>query len=504
MIRRAAFLLLCLTPGLAAQERAVVVDRGPGPGGRVLVAVLAGPHRLVGPDTSWFRLRRAEQEPASLVVLGRTAAIEGTVSGDVIVVGGDLFVRPGARIAGRAVAIGGGVYPSALALVERGTESHRDNTFIIQRSGDRYELAYQSLYEHASPPLLFPGVYGFRLPSYDRVNGASIPFGPAFSLLGGRAEVNALATYRSDLGKVDPSVRGTAQLTRRVRAEAFAGRGTFSNDDWIWSNLVNSFSVFTSGDDTRNHYRADRGELTVHRVWEWTNVQVEPFLGGVIENAWSVGPAPGELLGPWSLFGKKDTLAMYRPNPAISDGTIGSALAGAAARYERPDLTVRARTRAEWGVGPQSGGDILLAWTERAFLQVTSDLAVTFPTFGEHEYALDVHWVMTPGGDVPRQRFVYLGGPGTLVFLEMLAQGGDELLLIDQRYSIPMPSVRLGLAGEPTLIFRHRMGSAGAGRLPAFEHVIGAGVLLTLLRVELQMDPVGGKFRISTGFSFSR
>lgn len=498
-----AVLALLLATRALAQERVTIVDRGPGASGRVLEAVLARPHRLVPPDSGWFRLRRNEQESGSLVVLGRTAAIEGSVAGDVVVVGGDLFVRPGGRIGGRAIAIGGGVYPSALALVEQGTESFRDNTFLLSGEGGGFQLAYVSLRAHESPPLLFPGVYGLRMPSYDRVNGTSIPFGPAFSFLDGRAQVHALVTYRSDLGKLDPSVQGDAQLTRRLRAELSAGRGTVSNDAWIWTNFVNSFSVFSFGDDTRNHYRADRGEFSLHRMWEWTTIQVEPFIGGLVEEAWSVGPARGELRGPWSVFGRSDTLAMYRPNPAINDGVTTSALGGALLQYDNSDLRVRARTRAELGAGPQPGGDILLGWPDRAFLQVTSDLAAGFPTFGEQEYALDVHWLATTG-DAPPQRFAYLGGPGTLVFLEMLEQGGDQLLLIDQRYSIPIPRVRLGLLGEPTLLFRHRMGSAGLGQLPAFEQVVGVGVLLTILRVELQMDPVGGQVRFSTGFSFSR
>jgi len=505
MKRACAVLLLALAmaPDIGAQAPVTIVDRGPGGSGPLLESVLARPHRVVAPDTSWFRLPRGEVAGVSLVVLGRTAAIEGTVNGDVVVVGGDLFLRPGSRVSGRAVAIGGGVYPSALAQVVGATESFRDNTFDVQPEGDGYRLMYRSMSEHASPPLLLPGVYGLRMPVYDRVNGASIPFGPAFSLAGGRVELNALATYRSDLGKIDPSVQGTAQLTRRLRAEGFVGRGSFSNDAWIWSNLVNSFSVITTGDDTRNFYRADRAEATIHRLWEWTSVQLEPFAGARYEDAWSVGPAPGELRGPWSIFGRTDTLAMYRPNPAVQDGTTASALAGASLRYEQPDLRVRAATRVELGAGPQPAGDILLGWADRAFTQVTSDLAVRFPAFREHEYALDVHWVAT-SGDVPRQRFVYLGGPGTLVFLEMLEQGGDQLLLVDQRYSIPVPSVRLGLLGEPTLILRHRLGSAGLGALPAFDHVVGAGVLLTLLRVEVQVDPVRGKARLSIGFAFSR
>lgn len=483
-----------MASGAAAQDRVVVVDRGPGGSGRVLEAVLAQPHRLVEPDSGWFRMRRGEQLPTALVVLGRTAAIEGDVSGDVVVVGGDLFIRPGARVGGRAIAIGGGVYPSALGIVEQGTQSYRDNTFLITRVGDRYELRYQSLREHESPPLLFPGVYGLRMPTYDRVNGASIPFGPALTLPGG-VELHALATYRSDLGKIDPSVRGTAQLSRRLRFEGFAGRGSYSNDAWIWSNLVNSFGAFTSGTDTRNWYRADRAEVTVHRLWEWTSVQVEPFAGALYEDAWSVGPAPGENRGPWSVFGRTDTLRMRRPNPAIDDGTITSGIVGTLIQRETEYLRARFRTRGEIPTAVPGGRD---------FLQITSDLEVGFPTFGEHEYALEVHWVTTPGDSTPRQRYGYLGGSGTLPFLELLEQGGDEVLLVDQRYSIPVPQVRLGLLGEPTLIFRHRLGSAGVGDLPSFEHIVGAGVMLTLLRVELQVDPARGKARVSAGFSFSR
>jgi hypothetical protein len=503
MKRLALAALLLLAPAIGAQQRVVVTDRGPGGSGELLESILARPHRLVSPDTSWYRLRRGDVVGIPLVVLDRTAAIEGTVNGDVVVVGGDLFLRPGSRVTGRAIAIGGGVYPSALAVVGGGTQSFRDNSFTITQDGDGFRLAYQALYEDESPPLLFPGVYGLRMPAYDRVNGVSLPFGPSLSLAGGRVQLNALATYRSDLGKIDPSVQADVRLTRRMRAQGFAGRGTFSNEAWIWSNLVNSFSVLTSGDDSRNYFRADRAELTLHRLWEWTNLQLEPFVGALAEDAWSVGPAPGELRGPWSLFGRNDTLAMLRPNPSIGDASLVSALAGARLEYERPDLRLRARTRTEVGMRPQGSDDILLAPSERLFAQITTDVMAVVPTFGEHEYALDVHWVTT-ADDVPRQRFVYLGGPGTLVFLEMLEQEGDELLLVDQRYSIPVPSVRLGLLGEPTLILRHRIGSAGLGKLPAFEQVVGVGVLLTLLRIELQVDPVGGKARLSTGFSFSR
>ena len=497
-MRRLLFVtMLCLTAGTAwAQRRVAITDVGAGPSGRILQAALAQPHRLIEPDSGWFILDRNAQQRGTLIVLGRTAAIGGNVEGDVIVVGGDLFIRPGARVAGRAIAIGGGVYPSALAIVERGTHAYRDNTFSIAPDSAGYQLAYVSLRADASPPLLFPGIYGLRLPTYDRVNGLSTPFGPAFTFAGGRATVDILAIYRSDLGKIDPSLDGGLQLSRRLRAEFRAGRGTFSNDAWIWSDLVNSFATLTTGTDTRNYYRADRAEVTVHRLWEFTRTLVEPFVGGVAEQAWSVGPAVGELRGPWSVLWRKDTVeGIFRPNPAIDDGQITSILSGVRVGWEAEDLRARARTRFE--MGPGGAGN-------RSFTQITSDVDVGFPTFGLHEYAMDVHWVTTPIGIVPRQRFVYLGGSGTLPFLDLLEQGGDEALLIDQRYSIPVPSVRVGILGEPTLIFRHRLGSAGLGELPSFEQMIGVGVVLTLLRVELQIDPARRKMRFSTGFSFSR
>src|SRR5688572_16122705 len=104
-----------------------------------------------------------------------------------------------------------------------------------------------------------------------------------------------------------------------------------------------------------------------------------------------------------------------------------------------------------------------------SFTQITSDLETRFLTFGEQEYAIDVHWVTTYGATPPPQRFVYFGGPGTMPFLDLLEQGGDELLLVDQRYSIPLVNVRFGILGVPTIQLRHRLGSAGLGRLPTLE-----------------------------------
>lgn len=495
LLLRSCALLGGVALGLPAQTRVAIADAGPGAGGRMLGEVLQRSHRLIEPDTEWFVLRRGDQVRSSLIVLGRTAAISGSVVGDVVVVDGDLHLRPGAHVTGRAVAIGGGVYPSVRAITLGGTHSFRDNTYAITRTADGYRLDYRSLREHASPSLLLPGIYGLRLPVYDRVNGASIPFGPTYSLAGGRGDTELLATYRSDLGKIDPAIVARLQLSRYLRARVEAERGTFTNDPWIWPDFINSLASLGTGTDTRNYYRADRAELSIHRLWERARTQLEPFVGARIERAWSVGPSVGERRGPWSVFGRSDTLRMWRPNPTIAGGTISSALAGSSLQWEPQDMRLRARTSAEMS---------LSAPGDERFTQLSTDFYATFPTFGDQEYSMEIRWVTTFGDTPPPQRFSYLGGSGTLSFLELLEQGGDELLFIDQTYSVPVLRLRFGILGSPTFLLRHRIGSAGIGALPTFEQVIGAGVALMLIRGEIQLDPATGKVRASVGLALSR
>lgn len=502
-LRLAAALMVLAAAVGRAQERVVIADRGPGAGGRILEEALARPHRLVQPDTSWFTQGRGQQERGTIIVLGRTTAIAGTVDGDVIVVGGDLFVRPGARIEGRAAAMGGGVYASALASIGQGTHDFRDYTYDIVRDSTGYRLTYRSQRADATPPLTFPAFYGVRPPTYDRVNGLSIPFGPAFTFADGRGELNALATYRSDLGKVDPSLSADLQLTRRLRTSLRAERGTFSNDAWILSNFVNSFTSLVAGTDTRNYYRADRADVTVHRLWEFARTRIEPFVGVRGERAWSVGPAFGEQRGPWSIMGRQDAGdGMWRANPAIGTGEIYSALVGSTAGWDSDGITLRGRSILEHSLNATTGN--AGAQSTVTFSQVTSDLDVGFPTFREQTYAFEVHWVTSPGDSPPPQRFVYFGGAGTMPFLTLLEQSGDELLLVEQRYAIPFPNVQVGFMGIPTLQLRHRVGGAGFGRLPALEQLVSVGVMLTIIRAELQIDPASGRTRGSVGFTFSR
>ena len=153
MIGRISGVALLLAVGAfdaRAQVAVEVRNAGTGPGPQILTRALAGPRTVIAPAASEYLVRRDSAFPQTLIVLGRTVVVEGTVHGDLIVVGGDLYMHPGGQIDGVAVAIGGGVYESMLAHVTGGVRAFRDFTYDIAPVGTGYSLAYRSLCRSAS------------------------------------------------------------------------------------------------------------------------------------------------------------------------------------------------------------------------------------------------------------------------------------------------------------------------------------------------------------------
>ena len=144
----------------------------------LLRAAARDPHDIVVVDSSRRPVfPRGTRLPRTTLIIGGDASIGAVVRGDVIVVGGDLYLRPGAAIDGRAVAIGGGVYGSTLAFVRDGVHANRDVTFDATASDGVLVLRYRRL-GAGEPWFELPLLEGLRIPSYERVDGASVPWGP--------------------------------------------------------------------------------------------------------------------------------------------------------------------------------------------------------------------------------------------------------------------------------------------------------------------------------------
>jgi hypothetical protein len=495
LIHRAALVALLLFAGrsVADAQRVVLRDAGPGGGPQPLRAAISGQYVVIPPSNDAANLPRDTTFNTTVIVLGRDATVASRVHGDVIVIDGDLFIHPGASIDGRAIAYGGGVYNSLLAM-SRGRFGFRDFTYEITPIPEGFALDYRTRRADPSPPVSWPGVFGIGVPLYDRSNGLSLGGGPLISLDTGRIEIRPRLTYRSQLGRLDPRVEARIQIDRRSFIDVVAGRETVTNEGWIWSDVFNSLSVIGSGLDTRNYYRADRLDVSLRRAWDTPTLRIEPFVGGRGERAWSVRPDSGATGGPWSVLGRHSEKGMLRPNPRIDAGEIASIIGGARIQWE--SQAIRSAIDVGNEIAVRSPG------SER-FAQLTVNGTISFPTFRAQHYRFDAHVVLT-SGQAPPQRWAYLGGAGTIPLLHLLEQGGDELLFLDSRYEIPVDRLMLPLVGSPTFTLRHILGGAGVQHLPRLEQRVGVRIAVSALRIEVITDPVTRRAHVGFGVAFVR
>jgi hypothetical protein len=130
--------------------------------------------------------------------------------------------------------------------------------------------------------------------------------------------------------------------------------------------------------------------------------------------------------------------------------------------------------------------------------------SVEFPTFGTQSLRVKVHGVATHGDNVPRSRYAYLGGTGTLSSLDLLEEGGSALLYVENRYLIPIEAIQLPVIGAPVFSVRDAFGAAGVGSLPALQHEIGAGIGVSALHLDVNTGVTGRKrTNVSLGISLS-
>ena len=268
-----ALLAACALASVAGAQDSLKI-RAPGPTIPEQIVEQTLSHRYILRHEQWnTRLFRDSVFDTTVVVLNSDATVASTVHGDVVVINGDLFLQPGAKIDGRAVSIGGGVYDSQQAKVGGDKLSYRDVHFDTVRTSGGVDLVYRvpPPPEDTIPTFALPGLFGFRMPLYDRIDALSVPWGPRITLDDDKLVIDPTITYRSNLGAYDPAATVRFDIGNGWSANAFGGRTTLSNDRWIQTDLANTISTLGVGSDYRNYWRASRfegrvtHELAVHR-----------------------------------------------------------------------------------------------------------------------------------------------------------------------------------------------------------------------------------------------
>jgi len=512
LIRRFALLGLLLAGRVAAAQGPVVRvdDAGPGVGPRVLLDALRRPYTVAPQGGGPYVIARGTDTPRSVVVLGRDVVVEGKVSGNVVVVDGDLYMHPGGSIGGTALAFGGGVYESSLATISGGARAFRDLTYDITPVDGGYSLRYRAVIEPPKAGWSLPGVAGVATPEYDRSDGLVIGFAPRYSVPDMPLIVAPKVTYHAQLGEWDPSLGVEYNFSRRARVQARIERATLSNDRWIRADLLNSADFLWNGNDTRNYYRAIYGDARLSKTWESLRGDLTPYVGARVEYAKSVRPGIEATGGPWTVLARtdEDREDRKRLNPPVDEGNTYSGLAGGTWHWANEGFVVALRLEGEVGhVAPRyditCALSLCFASRPSTFGQGTVQTHLEFPTFAKQLLALDGHFVATTIGTTPRQRYAYFGGTGTIPMIGLLSEGGDQLFYVDSRYVIPLPWFKLPFLGFPTFTAREILGGASVQAFPRLHQAVGARLGLRWLYGEFLLDPETHRSRGGVGVSLT-
>ena len=337
-----------------------------------------------------------------------------------------------------------------------------------------------------------------NLPTYNRVNGLSVPLAPTLTVGDERLVVTPALTYRSHLGKIDPSLSIVGQFTAdsSIGFTLTGARGTFTNDSWIRANIINTLTSLGLGSDSRNYFRGDRGEArltsSLHLGDEVEAATI--FVGARAERDWSTGWRSGAGNGPFSFLNRSDTAnGIERPNPEIDAGHITSAIAGGHFEYAGLPASLMANVLIEAAGKTPLGGN---------FQQFTFDEGASVKTVaGQH---LDVrgHLVATATSSfTPRQRYAYVGGSGSLATVDLLNMGGDHLYFLDALYVVPINSVEVPILGNPYIAPHFAMGAAAVGGFGRPVQNVGVRLGLSIFTLDYVVNPRTHKSDFGAGIS---
>jgi hypothetical protein len=477
--------LLILAPDALAQR---VELRGRGDAGTdafLRRLIEGGDYVLIARDTI---IRHNDTIPGTALVTGSTVRIEGVVTGNLIIVDANVFLRPSARVLGDVRSIAAGLYASELATVQGATLSYPDAAYRVQELDDG-TIIVQGVTRRSL--LVLDGILGFRAPTYDRVDGVTLGLGAGYLLPRmGRIEpmLHGRVEYRSQRGVI---TGGTELVMPRGRSVLAVGaeRTTITNEQWIQADWVNTATFLVGASDRRDYYEADRGHVEFRRVLEEGPRTTTAYLRGQVEDARTLSAG-----SPWTFFGTP-----REDNIAGVEGRTSSMIAAAMMEWAQPLHVVRLHGRVEAAGRALRGDHSFNAWV--------ADLHWAMSAFSVHTLTIRGHAQgPLPGTrSLPPQRWSFIGGTRTLPTFRMAEFRGDRVALIESRYAVPTP-LRVRFVGSPDVELLHAAGMAWtADESRSLEQNVGAGLRFSLLSAWVFVDPARtGNTRFSIQFELPR
>jgi hypothetical protein len=449
--------------------------------------VQAGRYTLISRDTL---IARGDTVPGPALVAGATLRMEGVITGDLVIVDANVFLRPTARVLGNVRNVAGGFYPSEQAQVTGSVVAAPNAAYrVVRREG---VVVITGTTRRSD--LVLHGFRGVLVPKYHRVDALTAGLGaglllPRVGLI--EPEIRGRVEYRTQRGEFGGGLE-LAAVRRGTEVGVGAERTTTTNERWIRSDLVNSANALLQAKDRRDYFEVDRAWAGLRRNLETGERTTTAFLRAQVEDARAL-PARS----PWSLFG-----SFREDNMVFEDSRISSVLAGLALVWTQPTHVL------ELDVTAEAAGRVLDS--EHSFNAYVVDTDWAMAALANHTLRVETHFQgPLPGTDrLPGQRWSFVGGSGTLHTFEDAEFRGDRIALVRTAYAVPFhPRFRMRFVGLPHIELLHVAGMGWTfDERRGFEQNIGVRLVTTFatLRVVTHPDRFTDDIKVSFGLRLPR
>jgi hypothetical protein len=370
-------------------------------------------------------IEKDDRVEANVVVKGGDLTVYGTIDGDVLVVGGTLYVKEGGQITGDARVINGKIVKDEGGLIEGTEDTTSSRTASYREPRERFRSRSPRLDAPWVNELTTLDNFLFR---YNRVEGIFLGLGSEKRYYwDGSRDYNAYGHFgygfkshkwRINLGLTRQFVVGDGQL---VEVGLEGHNLTDTKDHWLIGQGENTAAAFFIHEDYRDYFeRAGWGANAAYTVQ--TDDLTSQFNLQYLQDKYRSMNNRTE----WSLFGGDK---VFRLNPPIDEGTMHSVVVS---------LGISTRKKSMYGehgwsafgtaeFAEQSfGGDF-------GFRQYTVDVR-RYQPLGRYDNLNIRVRAGTSEGMLPVQRLYEIGGLSTVQVLPFKTMSGNRMLLVNAEY----------------------------------------------------------------------
>lgn len=369
---------------------------------------------------------------SNVVVKAGDLTVFGKIEGDVLVVGGDIYVREGGRITGNAKVINGdvvrdegGTIDGYIDQTSSRAESYREEEKKFTRSSTRLNANWVSettnldnfIFRYNRVEGIFLGLGSEKRYYWDGRKDYSVHGSVGWGFKSHRWRYNLGIARQFTLYNSDE--KSSELLEVGVEGHSL----TDSKDQWIIGTHENTAAAFFIHEDYRDYF--GREGLTIHTGYftQQDYVAAQAKIEYNLDKYISLTNKTD-----WALFGGDKR---FRENPLINDGSMRSVLASIG--YSTVTKTMHGPegwslyTTAEYA-GRSLGGEF-------DFSQYVLDVR-RYQPLGRYDNINARLRFGTSNGDVPLQKTFEIGGLSTLNGFPFKSDAGNRMILLNAEYII--------------------------------------------------------------------